>query len=71
MSMKYLTVFLNDSLSWDTHINTLVSKFNRAIDLLAKILKKNHVYLLFHWFIGENCIIFTYSLHKEQQTSTN
>ena len=22
------------------------------------------IYLLFHWFSGENCIIFTFSLHK-------
>ena len=22
--------------------------------------KENHVYLLFHWFSGENCIIFTF-----------
>ena len=22
--------------------------------------KKNHVYLLFHWFNGENCVIFTF-----------
>ena len=28
---------------------------------------KNHVYLLFHWSSGENCIIFTFSLHKGQQ----
>ena len=33
--------------------------------------EKNHVYLLFHCLCGENCIIFTFSLHKEQQTLTN
>ena len=27
------------------------------------------IYFLFPWFIGENCIIFLLSLHKEQQTS--
>ena len=27
------------------------------------------IYFLFPWFIGENCIIFLFSLHKEQQTS--
>ena len=32
---------------------------------------KNHVYLLFHWSSGENCIIFTFSVHKGGQTSTN
>ena len=25
------------------------------------------IYLLFDWFSGENCIIFTFSLHKGQQ----
>ena len=38
----------------------------------AKIVRENHViYLLFDWFSGENCIIFTFSLHKGQQTSTD
>ena len=32
MSMKYLEVFLNDSLSWDTHLNILIPKLDRAID---------------------------------------
>ena len=27
--------------------------------------------LLFHWFSGENCIIFIFSLHKGRQTSTD
>ena len=29
------------------------------------------IYLLFDWFSGENCIIFTFSLHKGRQTSTD
>ena len=29
------------------------------------------IYLLFHWFSGENCIIFTFPLHKGRQTSTD
>ena len=32
---------------------------------------KTHVYLLFHWSNCENCIIFTFSLHKGRQASTN
>ena len=27
------------------------------------------IYFLFHSFSGENCIIFSFSLQKEQQTS--
>ena len=27
------------------------------------------IYFLFHWFSGENCIMFLFSLHKERQTS--
>ena len=34
-------------------------------------MKVMHIYLLFDWFSGENCILFTFSLHKGQQTSTN
>ena len=37
MNVKYLGVFLNDSLSWYTHLNTLIPKLNRVIGLLAKI----------------------------------
>ena len=32
-------------------------------------MKKSCIYFLFHWFSGENCIIFLFSLHKEQQAS--
>ena len=39
-------VFLNDSLSWDTHLNNLLPKFNRAIGLLAKIWHYMPKYLL-------------------------
>ena len=46
MSVKYLGVFLNDSLSWDTHLNTLIPKLNRAIGLLAKIRHYTPKYLL-------------------------
>ena len=38
---------------------------------LQRSYEKSHVYLLFHWFSGENCIIFTFSLHKGRQISTN
>ena len=44
--MKYLAVFLNDSPSWDTYLNTLISKFNSAIGLLAKIQHYTPKYLL-------------------------
>ena len=30
----------------------------------TKILRENLVYLLFHWFSGENCVIFTFSWPK-------
>ena len=45
-SVKYLGVFLNDSLSWDTHLNNLIPKLNRAIGLLAKIRHYTPKYLL-------------------------
>ena len=46
MNVKYLGVFLNDSLSWDTLLNTLIPKLNRAIGLLAKIRHYTPKYLL-------------------------
>ena len=46
MRVKYLGVFLNDSLLWDTHLNTLIPKLNRAIGLLAKIRHYTPKYLL-------------------------
>ena len=33
--------------------------------------KKIMCIYLFDWFNGENCIIFTFSLHKGRQTSTD
>ena len=44
--VKYLGVFLNDSLTWDAHLNTLIPKLNRAIGLLAKIRHYTPKYLL-------------------------
>ena len=46
MSMKYLGVVLNDSLSWDSHLNNLIPKLNRAIGLLAKLWHYTPKYLL-------------------------
>ena len=58
MSVKYLGVFLNDSLSWNTHLNTLIPKRNRAIGLAAEIqhytskyLLKTIYYSLFNWHL--------------------
>ena len=36
-TVKYLGVHLNDSLTWDTHLNVLIPKLNRAIGILAKV----------------------------------
>ena len=30
-SVKYLGVYLNDSLTWETHFKNLIPKLNRAI----------------------------------------
>ena len=35
-SVKYLGVYLNDSLTWETHFKNLIPKPNRAIGLLFK-----------------------------------
>ena len=34
---QYLGILLNNTLTWDTHLNDLIKKLNRAIGLLAKI----------------------------------
>ena len=36
-SVKYLGVYLNDSLTWETHFKNLIPKLNRAIGLLSKV----------------------------------
>ena len=35
--VKYQGILLNNTLTWDTHLNDLLKKLNRAIGLLAKI----------------------------------
>ena len=36
-SVRYLGVYLNDSLTWETHFKNLIPKLNRAIGLLSKV----------------------------------
>ena len=36
-SVKYLGVYLNDSLTWETHFKNLIPKLNRAIGLLSMV----------------------------------
>ena len=36
-SVKYLGVYLNDSLTWETHFKNLISKFNRAIGFISNV----------------------------------
>ena len=33
--VKYLEVYLNDSLTWETHFKSVTPKLNRAIGLLS------------------------------------
>ena len=35
--VKYLGILLNNTLTWDTHLNDLIKKLNRAVGLLTKI----------------------------------
>ena len=36
-SVKYLGVYLNDSLTWETHFKNLIPKLNRTRGLLFKV----------------------------------
>ena len=45
-SVKYLGIQLNDSLTWKTHLTSLLPKLNRAIGLLSKIRYYTPKYLL-------------------------
>ena len=36
-SVKYLVVYLNNSLTWETHFKNLIPKLNRATGLLSKL----------------------------------
>ena len=70
-SVKYLGVFLNDSLTSTTHLTNLIPKLNRAIGLLAKIrhytpksLLKTIYYSLFNSH-------FIYACQTRRQTKSN
>ena len=63
--MKYLCVYLNDSLTWDTHLTVLLPKLNRAVGLIAKIrhytpkpLLKTMDYPLFNSHLTYSCQIW-------------
>ena len=60
MSVKYLGVFLNDSLSRDTHVSTLIPKFFIVIGLLAKIRHYTPKYLLriIHYSLFNSHLIY-------------
>ena len=45
-SVKYLGVYLNDSLTWDTHFKNLVPKANRAIEFLSIVRHYRSKFLL-------------------------
>ena len=54
-SVKYLGVYLNDSITWETHFKNLIPKLNRTIGLFSKvrhympkILSKTIYYFLFN-----------------------
>ena len=62
---KYLDVYLNDSLTWDTHLTVLLPKLNRAVGLLAKLrhytpkfLFKTLYYSLFIFHLIHACQIW-------------
>ena len=44
--VKYLGVYLNDSLTWETHFKNLIPKLNRAIGLLSKVMHYMPKFLL-------------------------
>ena len=57
-SVKYLSVYLNDSFTWGTHFKNLIPKLNRVIGLLSKVrhytpkfLLKTIYYSLFNLYL--------------------
>ena len=57
-SITYLGVYLNDSLTWETHFKHLIPNLNRAIGLLSKVrnyilkfLVKTIYYCLVNWHL--------------------
>ena len=63
--MKYLGIQLNDSLTWKTHLISLLPKLNRAIGLLSKIcyytpkyLHKTIYYSLFNCHLIYACQVW-------------
>ena len=64
-SVKYLGIQLNDSLTWKTHLISLLPKLNRAIGLLSKIryytpkyLLKTIYYSLFNCHLIYACLVW-------------
>ena len=64
-SVKYLGIFLNNSLTWTAHLTNLIPKLNRATGLLAKIhhytpksLLKITYYLIFNSHLIYACQIW-------------
>ena len=46
ISFKYLGVYLNDPLTWETHFKNPIPKLNRAIGLLSKVRNYTPKFLL-------------------------
>ena len=70
-SVKYLRVFLNDSLTWTTHLTNLVPKLNRAIGLLVKIrhyTSKSLLKTIYYSLFNSHLI---YACHIWGQTKAN
>ena len=46
ISVRYLGVYLNDSLTWETHFKNLIPKLNRAVGLITEVMHYMPKFLL-------------------------
>ena len=75
--VKYLGILINSTLTWDTHLNELIKKLNRAVGLLAKIrhytpkfLLKGIYYSLFNSHLIYGCQVWGQKENESQILKT-
>ena len=69
-TVKYLGVYLNDSLRWDTHSTVFLPKLNQAVGLLAKICHYTPKFLLktIYYSLFNSHLIYACQIWEQTKT---
>ena len=70
ISVKYLGVYLNDSLTWETHFKNSIHKPNREIDLLSKVRHYTSKFVLkmIYYFLFNSHLIYASQIWGQRKT---